>query len=58
MQLSTMCIRITSLEQDHIKEKMGNLASKQLVGGSEPITRGFSGQNPLRTFLGSEEHLY
>ena len=58
MQLSTMCIRITSLEQDYIKEKMGNLASKQLVGGSEPLTRGLSGQNPLRTFLGSEEHLY
>ena len=39
---------------------MGNLASKELVGGrgSDPFTRGFSGQNPLRTFLGSKEHLY
>ena len=53
-----MCIRKTSLEQDYIKEKTGNWASKELGGRSEPLTRGFSGQSPLRTFLGSKEHLY
>ena len=40
---------------------MGNLASKELVGeggGLIPSPGGFSGQNPLRTFLGSKEQLY
>ena len=59
MQLSRMCIRKISVEQDYIKEKTGNRASKELeMGRSEPLTKGFSSQSPLRTFLGSKEHLY